>query len=86
MRSSWQIKPRRFETPEFAGSTSQLDSLRAERVDAIARRPGSFGRIEAGLEAAEVVGFDPIKINVVLIGGQNDDEIEDFALLTRDRP
>ena len=63
-----------------------LDSLRAERVDAIARRPGSFGRIEVGLEAAEVVGFDPIKINVVLIGGQNDDEIEDFALLTRDRP
>lgn len=63
-----------------------LDSLRPDRVDTIARRPGSFGRIEAGLEAAEVVGFHPIKINVVLIGGQNDDEIEDFALLTRDRP
>ncbi len=63
-----------------------LDSLQEERVDAIARRPGSFGRIMEGLEAAEVVGFDPIKINVVLIGGQNDDEIEDFALITRDRP
>ena len=57
-----------------------------ERVDAIARRPGSFGRIMEGLEAAEAVGFDPIKINVVLIGGQNDDEIEDFARITRDRP
>jgi cyclic pyranopterin phosphate synthase len=55
-------------------------------VDAIARRPGSFGRIMEGLDAAEAVGFDPIKINVVLIGGQNDDEIEDFALITRDRP
>ena len=63
-----------------------LDSLQEERVDAIARRPGSFGRIMEGLEAAEVVGFDPIKINVVLIGGQNDDEIEDFALITRNRP
>ena len=63
-----------------------LDSLQEERVDAIARRPGSFGRIMEGLEAAETVGFDPIKINVVLIGGQNDDEIEDFALITRDRP
>ena len=63
-----------------------LDSLQEERVDAIARRPGSFGRIMEGLEAAEEVGFDPIKINVVLIGSQNDDEIEDFALITRDRP
>ena len=63
-----------------------LDSLQEERVDAIARRPGSFVRIMEGLDAAEAVGFDPIKINVVLIGGQNDDEIEDFALITRDRP
>ena len=63
-----------------------LDSLREDRVDAIARRPGSFGRIEEGLAAAEAVGFDPIKINVVLIEGQNDDEIEDFARLSRDRP
>ena len=63
-----------------------LDSLQEERVDAIARRPGSFGRIMEGLEAAEAVGFDPIKINVVLIGGQNDDEIEDFAFITRNRP
>jgi len=63
-----------------------LDSLQEDRVDAIARRPGSFGRIMEGLDAAEAVGFDPIKINVVLIGGQNDDEIEDFARITRDRP
>ena len=63
-----------------------LDSLQEDRVDAIARRPGSFGRIMEGLDAAEAVGYDPIKINEVLIGGQNDDEIEDFALITRDRP
>ncbi|MDX1647465.1 MAG: GTP 3',8-cyclase MoaA [Longimicrobiales bacterium] len=63
-----------------------LDSLRAERVDAIARRPGSFPKIMAGLDAAERTGFTPIKINVVLIRGENDDEIEDFAEVTRTRP
>ncbi|MDH5758649.1 MAG: GTP 3',8-cyclase MoaA [Gemmatimonadota bacterium] len=63
-----------------------LDSLRAERVEAIARRPGSFPRIMAGLDAAEAAGFAPLKINVVLIRGVNDDEIEDFAAITRERP
>jgi GTP 3',8-cyclase len=63
-----------------------LDSLRADRVDSISRRPGSFPKIMAGLDAAEAAGFSPIKINVVLIRGQNDDEIEDFAAITRERP
>jgi cyclic pyranopterin phosphate synthase len=63
-----------------------LDSLRPDRVDAISRRPGSFPKIMQGLDAAERAGFEPIKINVVLIGGQNDDEIEDFAQITRERP
>jgi len=63
-----------------------LDSLREERVDAIARRPGSFPKIMAGFEAAERVGFDPIKVNVVLMRGVNDDEVEDFAAVTRERP
>lgn len=63
-----------------------LDSLRPDRVDAIARRPGSFPKIMAGFDAAERVGFHPIKVNVVLIRGANDDEIEDFAAITRERP
>ncbi|HSG48625.1 MAG TPA: GTP 3',8-cyclase MoaA, partial [Longimicrobiales bacterium] len=63
-----------------------LDSLRPERVDAIARRPNAFPRIMAGLEAAERLGFTPLKINVVLMRGQNDDEIQDFAAITRERP
>jgi len=63
-----------------------LDSLRPDRVDAIARRPGSYGKIMAGLDAAEKAGFEPIKINTVLIQGQNDDEVADFARLTRERP
>ncbi len=63
-----------------------LDSLRPDRVDEIARRPGSYPKIMDGLRAAEEAGFAPIKINVVLIRGQNDDEIEDFARITRERP
>lgn len=63
-----------------------LDSLREDRVDAISRRPGSFPKVMAGLDAAERVGFGPIKLNVVLMKGVNDDEIEDFAAITRERP
>jgi len=63
-----------------------LDSLQPDRVDAIARRPGSFPKIMEGLDAAERTGFSPIKINVVLIRGQNDDEVRDFAEITRERP
>jgi cyclic pyranopterin phosphate synthase len=63
-----------------------LDSLQPDRVDAIARRPGSYPKIMEGLAAAEEAGFAPIKVNVVLIKGQNDDEIRDFAEITRERP
>jgi len=63
-----------------------LDSLQEDRVDAISRRPGSYGKIMEGLQAAEEADFTPLKINVVLIRGQNDDEIEDFARITREKP
>ena len=63
-----------------------LDSMQEDRVDAIARRPGSYGKIMEGLAAAEAFGFEPIKINVVLMRGRNDDEIEAFAEKTRERP
>ena len=63
-----------------------LDSLRADRADRIARRAGVLERVMDGLHAAEEVGFDPIKINVVLMRGENDDEVADFAALTGDHP
>jgi cyclic pyranopterin phosphate synthase len=72
-----------------AGATRvniSLDSFRRDRVDALARRPGTFEKVLAGLDAAERVGLAPIKINVVLIRGKNDDEIADFAEATRTRP
>jgi len=63
-----------------------LDSLQEDRVDRIARRPGSYPKIMEGLAAAEEAGFSPIKINVVLIRGENDDEVRDFAEITREHP
>ncbi len=63
-----------------------LDSLVPERADVIARRKGTLTKVLRGLDAAHAVGFDPIKINVVLIRGENDDEIGAFAELTRARP
>lgn len=61
------------------------DSLRPERIAAIARRNLGFDPVTAAT-AAEDAGLDPIKINVVVMRGINDDEIEDFARLTLDRP
>jgi cyclic pyranopterin phosphate synthase len=63
-----------------------LDSLREDRVAGLARRTGYFDKILEGIAAAERVGFEPLKINVVLMRGRNDDEIEDFARMTLQRP
>jgi len=63
-----------------------LDSLRPERIDAISRRAGSAEAIFRGLAAAERAGFAPIKVNCVVMRGRNDDEVEAFAAITRERP
>ncbi len=61
------------------------DSLRADRIAAIARRNLPFDPVTAA-EAAQSAGLDPIKINMVVMRGINDDEILDFARLTLDHP
>jgi len=60
-----------------------LDTLDPEKYARITRI-GSLSDALAGLDAAIGTGFSPIKINAVLIGGVNDDEIRDFAELTRE--
>lgn len=59
-----------------------LDSLRGDRYRNITR-VGSIGDVLAGIEAALACGFDEVKVNVVLIRGVNDDEVEDFILFSR---
>jgi len=64
-----------------------LDTLRRERFEEIARRPARrFDETMVGIAAAEKSGFDPIKINCVVLRGLNDDEVGDFAAITRERP
>lgn len=62
-----------------------VDSLRPERIRAIARRALPFTPVEAA-EAAQAAGLSPIKLNVVVMRGINDDEVEELARLTIDRP
>jgi cyclic pyranopterin phosphate synthase len=61
------------------------DSLRPDRIAAIARRKLGFDPVRAA-SAAEAAGLDPIKLNMVVMRGINDDEIVDFARLTLDHP
>jgi len=57
------------------------DSLRPDRIAAIARRNLGFDPIVSAT-AARDAGLNPIKLNVVVMRGINDDEIVDFARLT----
>ena len=61
-----------------------LDTLRPERFESIARRPG-LERVLAGIDAALAAGLGPLKINCVVMRGQNDDELVDFADFARER-
>ena len=61
-----------------------LDTLRADRFEAIARRPG-LDAVLRGMAAALGAGLVPLKLNCVVMRGRNDDELRDFAELTRDR-
>jgi cyclic pyranopterin phosphate synthase len=58
------------------------DSLRPERFAAIRRR-GNLDVVLNAMGVAERAGLTPLKVNVVLLRGQNDDEILDFASFAR---
>ena len=55
-----------------------LDSLKPERFAEIVRRD-CLDQVLAGLMAAKQEGFTPIKINMVVMAGVNDDEIDDMV-------
>jgi cyclic pyranopterin phosphate synthase len=62
-----------------------LDTLRRERYREITGRD-NLGEVLAGLERAATLGFRPLKINCVVMGGINDDELAEIALLAREHP
>lgn len=55
-----------------------LDSLRPEVFSRLTRG-GDVGRVLAGIEAARDAGLRPIKINAVLLQGENEDEVEELV-------
>ena len=62
-----------------------LDTLKPERFQEITRR-GTLDEVMKGIRAAEDAGFQNLKLDTVLMGGVNDDEIGDFLNLTKEHP
>jgi cyclic pyranopterin phosphate synthase len=60
-----------------------LDTLRPERFRLITRC-GELEDTLKGIAAAHAVGLEPVKINMVVMAGVNDDELIDFARKTID--
>lgn len=61
-----------------------LDSLKPERYAQITGG-GELSRVLTGISESRAAGFTPVKLNVVLLRGQNDDETGDFIALTKEQ-
>ena len=60
-----------------------LDTLDRKRFESLTRRD-NLKQVLHGIEAAKSVGFDPVKINMVVMKGVNDDEVLDFVSYGRE--
>jgi len=69
----------------LASVNVSLDTLRPERFEAVTGSPRQVD-VMAGIDAALDAGFAPLKLNVVVIRGVNEDELADFAEFARTRP
>jgi len=61
-----------------------LDSLKAARYFEMTR--GDLNLVLAGIDDALHADLQPVRINAVLVHGRNDDEVDNFIALTRDKP
>jgi cyclic pyranopterin phosphate synthase len=62
-----------------------LDSLKADKFQRITK-VGKLSLVLDGIEEALKRGLEPVKINIVVMKGINDDEVLDFAKMSLDRP
>ncbi|MBV4428202.1 GTP 3',8-cyclase MoaA [Clostridium tyrobutyricum] len=62
-----------------------LDTLNEKKFNSITRG-GDLNKVIQAIEKCISLGYSPVKINVVLLKGINDDEIQDFINLTLDMP
>jgi len=82
MTTNGSLLPEKARALKRAGLDSvtvSLHSLKPERFTQLTG--GVYERVVAGIKAAKEVGFNPIKINAVIIRGCNEDEIVDLASL-----
>ena len=63
--------------------TVSLDSTDPVKFARITRTPRSYEKVMSGVDAALAAGLKPVKVNIVLVRGFNDDEIVEFARLAR---
>ncbi|MFZ5975444.1 MAG: GTP 3',8-cyclase MoaA [Bacillota bacterium] len=78
----------RTEALKCAGLTRlniSLDSLKRERYAELTGG-GDFDAVMDGINEAVATGLHPVKLNMVVVRGSNDDEIDDFIALAKDRP
>jgi GTP 3',8-cyclase len=63
--------------------TISLDSLRRDRFHEITG-VDALEKVLAAIDSAKLHGFEPVKINAVVVRGRNDDELADFAKFARE--
>jgi cyclic pyranopterin phosphate synthase len=64
--------------------TVSMDAVDAEKFVRITRVPGSYERVLRGVRAAKAAGLAPVKVNCVLLRGFNEDQIVEFARVSRE--
>ncbi|KAI8822527.1 molybdenum cofactor biosynthesis protein 1 [Fimicolochytrium jonesii] len=62
-----------------------LDTLDAHKFVLMTRRPG-FQNVIDSIKEAVALGFEPVKLNAVVIKNVNDDEVVKFIAMTKDLP
>ncbi|KAJ8401228.1 hypothetical protein AAFF_G00388100 [Aldrovandia affinis] len=62
-----------------------LDSLVPAKFEFIVRRKG-FHKVMEGIDKAIEMGYNPVKVNCVVMRGLNEDEVLDFVALTERKP
>uniref|UniRef100_A0A4W6CH34 Molybdenum cofactor biosynthesis protein 1 n=1 Tax=Lates calcarifer TaxID=8187 RepID=A0A4W6CH34_LATCA len=62
-----------------------LDSLVPAKFEFIVRRKG-FHKVMEGIDMAIEMGYNPVKVNCVVMRGLNEDELLDFVALTEKKP
>ncbi len=63
--------------------TISIDSVRADRFARVTRSTVTPEDVNAGIEMCVAEGLTPLKLNAVLVRGQNDDEAVELARLAR---